>query len=285
VYPPVIASANGIWQGLAFRSTQLLVPPLLFLAAVLVQWRRTGRTDAYGSTRQRLLLIGPIPIIFGTYVLLKAGYNFMNVNFWHQGHWYFACSILVTNKVLLDTFATNPERTGSPRRSSGFFASSAIAAVLLAIVLGNAFVDGKKRTSYNMPYYAVWAQRDQLSANIAAHLGSNGSHLIEFDDGIVTYALAQGGLSGLGFAMDVEALHAKQSGRLLDLAYSRGYRYFTSLVYFRYSQSQVAEPNALDRLVRSAFFLSGQDLSKWNFKLAYFDLVTGMSFVEFSPKS
>jgi hypothetical protein len=55
--------------------------------------------------------------------------------------------------------------------------------------------------------------------------------ILEFDDGILSYALSVPGMAGFGLAADTEAVDAKRRGGLLDLAYSRGFRTIASLYY------------------------------------------------------
>jgi hypothetical protein len=54
--------------------------------------------------------------------------------------------------------------------------------------------------------------------------GLGADRIIEFDDGITSYAADVPALAAFGLALDPEATRASRRGGLLDLARSRGYR-------------------------------------------------------------
>ncbi|MEO6046800.1 MAG: hypothetical protein ABIQ57_04950 [Candidatus Kapaibacterium sp.] len=86
-----------MWQNLTLRIVQIGVP--MFIAGLWLAWMRSTRKKtlmeiATVEGYQRWI-VG----MFGAYVLLKGGYNFVYVAIWNQGHWYFPLSIMIGNMM------------------------------------------------------------------------------------------------------------------------------------------------------------------------------------------
>ena len=112
---------------------------------------------------------------------------------------------------------------------------------------------------------------------------NNGKGILSFDDGIVAYSLGLPVMSGLGFTLDHPAVLAKQAHKLLEVAYERGFRCLTSVNYMPPLPATVGEDVTED--IRKVFWLSGENIDKWTFKLAYVQPETGHRFVQFEPRT
>ena len=153
-------------------------------------------------------------------------------------------------------------------------------AILLVLFTSNAMMAEKAEFMYNQHYYRFWLNRDRTTAQIREIYSGVG--VLSFDDGIVAYSLDLPVMSGLGFTLDLPAVRAKQEGRLLDVAYARGFRWLTSLNYMPSMPAAVGEE--VTEEIGAASWLSAQTASNWSFRIAYIEPDTGCRFVEFEPK-
>ena len=97
------------------------------------------------------------------------------------------------------------------------------------LFLASADVLNRSAWKYGEQYTRFWSERESLRRQFQA--SPLASPIVEFDDGVVTYGLSIQGMSGFGLAADSDAVAAKGAGRLLDLAYERGFRNIASLYY------------------------------------------------------
>jgi hypothetical protein len=285
------------------------------------------------------------------YIILKAFYNIIFVGIFHQGHWYYPISILVSNIIIARFLALvgskivfedlqiglsskafkswliiflslsiatllyifffvrliKPQFFGSEYLSYRvfwilIFLSGVIFLVLalaftiekkfvlpIPIILictvfivflsGNSILSNKERAGYNKPYENLFKHRlDVKSAllNIDQNL-----RLLSFDDGIEAYSLGLPTMSGLGFALDKQAFEAKKEGRLLQVAYDRGFKWLTTLIYMPEFIAQIGDDVTQD--IASAFWLSPADATKYRFTLIYVDTATSLKIISFEP--
>jgi hypothetical protein len=84
--------------------------------------------------------------------------------------------------------------------------------------------------NYNSHYAILFNQRNE----IRDFYGNDAPKIIEIDDGIVAYSTGFEAMSGLGFALDKEAMLAKENHRLLDIALERGFNRIATLNYFNW---------------------------------------------------
>jgi hypothetical protein len=154
-------------------------------------------------------------------VILKAGYNFLFVQSWNQGQWYYTVSIAVANLVLVIWVDRLLERMGLERWWSGARRWQVGVGYGLGVLLAfNIFISAR---NFYGPAVEVRMLRDN-SAIRAKLKGLGADRIIEFDDGITSYAADVPALAAFGLALDPEATRASRRGGLLDLARSRGYR-------------------------------------------------------------
>ena len=153
--------------------------------------------------------------------------------------------------------------------------------ILLVLYVANAMMAEKADARYNQQYYRFWLRRKSTTSDIREQL--NGKGILSFDDGIVAYSLGLPVMSGLGFTLDHPAVLAKQAHKLLEVAYERGFRCLTSVNYMPPLPATVGEDVTED--IRKVFWLSGENIDKWTFKLAYVQPETGHRFVQFEPRT
>lgn len=108
--------------------------------------------------------------------------------------------------------------------------------------------------------------------------------MIEFDDGILNYALSTPTLSGFGLASDAATEKAMRRGELLSYAADSGYNLIGSVNYSLVGSEQLASDQLRDQLGRSDFLRREDDLGRFNFSIVYFDPVIHASFIRFSRR-
>jgi hypothetical protein len=195
---------------LGARMAQMVLPACICAAELFLSSRRKDLSPKFGILQA--LALG---------VIVKALYNFLFVQVWNQGMWYYTISIAISNLILVlwvDRAVSKWKAHTNLRPVHPWFVLSAHAVgVLLAfnIFISERIVDGPREEvsllENNSPL------RQKLQAN-----GVN--KFIEFDDGFISYAADMPSASALGLALDHEASTALKRGALLALLYQRGYR-------------------------------------------------------------
>lgn len=192
------------------QAAQMIVPAVLALLFLLIIMSKNFEHEH--SSGRRLLF----PALLGC-VILKAGYNFVNCSFYHQGSWYYVFSIMVVNYVGVVLVAR-------PYRS--FMASGpavrAVAVVIVVLMFGAVstryvYMKSTKTT----PEYAFWMDRDEIRHTLLA--ADPDTKILEYADGIVNYSLNLPTMSGM-YAIDSQGYTAREEGNLFDYAYTRGFK-------------------------------------------------------------
>ena len=110
--------------------------------------------------------------------------------------------------------------------------------------------------------------------------------IIEYDDGIISYATGFPALSGFGFVLDKEAAEALKLGHLLDLAYDRGYRHIASYYYFGSKFTGNSTPQEIKKQFSSmAYFIGQYSVEEYTFHLDYLSPKGNFVIVEFETSS
>lgn len=263
-----------VWGGEAWRVLQMLLPALAALAWLVLRrpsdWRATS--DEPGYLRAMLCLLS-------AYVVIKAAYNFAFVGLWHQGHWYYAASIMIFNLLLAAWLAEGiAARTAAAHRPRRPWIAAACF-VFLA-VSGATFASIKGGSEAHRANYELWTHRKALDRALAERCPGCG--LLAFDDGIFAYASAIPTLNGIGLMLDRQAFEAKRQGRLLPLAYERGHRL---LVTLNYPFAEDLDAGNLRSRLGSYRHLRGEDLAPWRFEIAHREPATGAVFIAFEPRN
>ena len=208
---------RAVLLGAAFRVVQLLAPATFAALWVWVFWRW------FRAAPWAMLMVG-----LGLGVILKAGYNFTAVNYWHQAYWYFAVAMMAT--TLATALLLVPVWDALVVRSRA--AAPVVALALGGFGLLHASLWGA--ALLNQPRHAVqaqfWAERDATRAALLAL--EPDLRIVEFGDGAVNHALHPVPVRhGFVFAGDAGSLAALQQGQLLRHAQSQGFTVLSSYEY------------------------------------------------------
>jgi energy-converting hydrogenase Eha subunit B len=203
--------------GATFRVVQLLVPAAFAVLWAWVFWRW------FRAAPWAVLMVG-----LAAGVILKAGYNFVNVNLWHQAYWYFAVAMMAFSLAAALMLAPVWE---------ALMARSRAAAPLLALALGGFGLVQAGLWGARLlvePRHAVqaqfWSERDATRAALTAAVPD--LRVIEFGDGAINHALHPVPVRhGFIFAGDAGSLEALRKGRLLAHALDEGFGVLSSYEY------------------------------------------------------
>lgn len=255
LWAPTAAHPGELW-----RMAQMLLPAIP--AALLLPWlatlRRRGRADA---------LTGPLAV-GAVFVGVLAGYDFLCVGLWHQGHWYYPVSTLWMTLAAL--YLWEKERPLAGARALRLAPALASAAALAWFA--GVFPDASAGAHYRALYLA--------RGEIVAHFGARPPRLVEYDDGIVGFATGFPALSGLGFGVDREALPWLRRGRLLWLAYERGYDHLASLNYLdARGLSPASSSDEIRAVLDRSFFLSPEATAPFDFRVVHVPARANLAFI------
>ncbi len=143
--------------------------------------------------------------------------------------------------------------------------------LLFLFVISNSYINSKQywdNDLKNKPFIKNSEKINDDLLKIESKL-NNKLKIISYDDGIINAYLNYNVMSGLGFALDVDAIKEKNKGKLLDIAYERGYKYITSLNYIAYIDEPVG--SNVNKYLKRTFWLSDHERYKYNFTLVYRD--------------
>ena len=150
------------------------------------------------------------------------------------------------------------------------------------LVMASSDVLNRSAWKYGDRYARFWSERDRLRHEFES--SPVASPIVEFDDGVVTYALSVQGMSGFGLAADGDAVAAKRGGRLLDLAYQRGFRNIASLYYVPTLAPEVRAGSPADAIVARIPSMETEALNRWRFSVVLRDDRSGLLVVRFDPR-
>jgi hypothetical protein len=218
----VLVDRQSRWLGTKMRLTQLLLPPVCALLYLLLQF--VLRTDR-GRTEALLCWMAVAVLALGAYNTLFVPLSFM-------GTWYFPLSALFVSLAAI----TSLDRIALLRRIWASPKGSIVALTLLAVAVTAYFFRAHHRPGYMQEQATFYYDE---APKIRAYYGQQQPKIIEFDDGIVTFATGFPAMSGFSVLLDSEALAAKDEGGLLQVAIGRGYARVASSYYARFRQSEV----------------------------------------------
>lgn len=257
-----IQNLLDVWrQGAAYDIWKLVCESFVLVPAVfaLVYLGCTLRPTLLGSTLvvhyrasarayERFL----VPVAFG--VLLLALYNGGFV-FDGPSHWYMPVSTTFVSLAVIALLARSPRPLGTLAQG-GTLLAVGIASLVF-------FVELHRHLDYHARF-ADFFWRD--APPLRALFGEHPPRLLEFDDGIVSYALDVPAMSA-GLALDPEGADARKAGRLYTLAYERGFNCVSSLYYGNAGElARDRSPDACRRYVQQ---WETQDIEPYQFELAY----------------
>jgi hypothetical protein len=204
----------------AQRGLQLALPSMVALVHLGVMLVR--RKKASELSRVDLLLALTTPG-----VIALSLYDFLFVPKLDQGFWYFPVSFLYVS--LASVRAMEPLFANRKRRQTLIPAS----VFAVSTLVGYAHVRPQSQYPKRAEFYYEEAPK------IRAFYGATPPKILEYDDGIITFATGFKAMSGMGLALDADAIPAAggigrgRTGRnsLLDLALERGFVRFCTFSY------------------------------------------------------
>ena len=265
------AQITGIILG--WHLLQMLAP--MAIAAALMVFRQPIQWIGRGEAPKLRMLL--------SYILAKGGYNLFFVPLMRQGHWYYAVSIIVLNTVAALAVARAVEHydlVPSTLRWAVVLPVLCVAWLSTSTAVWRVLNDA---TLHKMNA-EVYERGPLLRSELQARLGS--IHMIEFDDGILNYAMATPTLSGFGLAADAKTAQALKSGTLLSYSASRGFNLLGSANYaLPLANASQVSSDELRKALHESFFLRDEvDLNQFNFSVAYVDPLNHTQFIQFTRK-
>ncbi len=256
--------------GGAFRVVQLLVPAMFALGFLWVLVHRLG------ERRWAPVLAG----ICGG-VLIKAGYNLVTVNYWHQASWYFA---LATALMTLGTAVLlAPLMTKAPVRVR----QVSVAALALLGFLHASLWSAHLMTDPLRPEQRdFW--RDGPGFEAAIRAAEPDPRLLEFGDGMLNFTLNFPVRHGFVFAGDAQSLTALREGHLLRDAYEGGYRLLSSYEYLRVPEGAEGWDSAQIRDFLATSFLDVRvkgELDSFDYEMLLVHRPTGVPVIRLRPRT
>ncbi len=248
---------------------------MLFIAAsaivfiiILTKSPLTKHTNA--NIFLRALLVG---------VCLKAFYNFLFVEVGRQGViWYYVSSMLIFNFVALVLLSQ------IHRQFMGLGKATKMGLiVILALYLGahlNLMITIP--ASGKTLEYKFWSNRETIASELKSR--DPDIKIIEYEDGIINYSLGIPTMHGIGFVVDRAAHDAKKGGRMLELAYKRGFNTIGSLAYIRLAKENISS-DYIERFLKRSPYMRMENLEDFEFSVTYIHKPTGATFIGFKPKS
>ncbi|MEP3331394.1 hypothetical protein [Sedimentitalea sp.] len=201
-------------------------------------------------------------------IMVKAGYNFIMVNYWHQAPWYFPFAFgtlsFVTALLLAPTVACW-------RRQVPVAYSMAVTLVIMVCFLQASQQYLRIYTSQDATdRMAFWDARVKTEA--ALEVGAPGSKVLEFGDGMINFTLERPVRHGFVFAGDPESLEALQNGRLLSKAYDDNYKILSSYEYLSWHDASVERSSDEIREFLTRSSIDGRvkaELDDFEFEIIY----------------
>jgi hypothetical protein len=172
------------------------------------------------------------------------------------GSWYVPVSTLFVSLAVI-AVADRGQRAVTPTAARLWLGGIALASVAF-------FVKLHRQIEYHH-MYADCFFRDAPSVH--RQFAGRPPKFVEMDDGIVSYALDVPAMSA-GLALDPEGLDAARGNTLFPVAYERGFKCISSLVYLSAQPLLTdASPAAAERYVQGRF--ADQNISGFDFDVAF----------------
>lgn len=203
-------------------------------------------------------------------VLTLASYNFLFVETYGQGHWYMPVGTLLVSLIVLDV---------SDHWLADVRPARVAAIVVVAMVLGSVFfVRLHRHADYHARFTQFFFEEAPL---VRARFAGHPPKLLEFDDGIVSWATGFDAMSAWGPGLDAEGAAAFKRGNLFEIADQRGFNHATSLVYFGAAPlTEASSPEEISKWARSVPAV--RRLAGWRLRIVYRSKSTDFAIVEFA---
>ncbi len=238
------------------REASLFVPVIFALGYLALTFRveLAGRRVALryrATTRAYDRFLTPTAVG----VLGLAAYNILFL-IDGPGSWYVPVSTLFVSLAVV-AIIDRSARTLRPKAARLVLA--AVTCVSLAFFL---------KLERQVDYHRMYADFFLLDAPaIRRHFGGKTPRFLEVDDGIVSYSLDVPAMSA-GLALDPEGLAAARAGHFYEIAYERGFKCVTSLVYAS-AQALFSDPSPAEARRYAQERFGSEDLSSFDFRSAF----------------
>lgn len=253
-----------------YRQIQMLFIPGTALVFIVILIKIPSKKPREAYIFLTALLVG---------ICLKAIYNFLFVEAGRQGVlWYYVSSILIFNFMALVLLSE------AYRKLLGLGKVQQIGLIIiLAIYLGTHLnlmitIPASGKTLE----YKFWNNRVKIASELKRR--NPDAKIIEYEDGIINYSLKIPTMHGIGFVVDSKAHEAKKRGRMLELAYKRGFNTIGSLAYIRLAKENRSS-DYIERFLRRSPYMRMENLEDFEFSVIYIHKPTGATFIGFKPKS
>ncbi|MEZ5752203.1 MAG: hypothetical protein R3D60_09630 [Paracoccaceae bacterium] len=265
--PPRAALLGG-----AFRVMELLIPTVF--SALLLNWV---------LRRERRSPWGPLMAGVAIGVLIKAGYNFTAVHFWHQAAWYYVVSSATMSlavAMMLAPVVPRIENAGRLLRPALVIGMMVLGSFHASYYTNTVLTDSTRTAQRDF-----WLNRASIEAELVAR--EPGIKMLEFGDGILNFSFEFPVRHGFVFVGDQLSLEALRSGRLLRASYADGYRVLSSFEYLHapaeaatWDSDQIRaflQASAIDIRVRD-------ELVHFDFEMLYLAQDYGTPFIRLIPR-
>jgi len=248
-----------------------LIRTLVILVVISLIVAATGTWQPLASVSRKtyLFLFLSAPAVLGL-----ALYNFCFVPKLNQGFWYFPVSFLYVSVYVIRLTDRLFDRLG--RR----MATGAGIACAVATLLGYLWIQPSSSDSSRASFFYDEAPK------IRAFYGNSPPQILEYDDGIITYATGFHAMSGMGLTLDADAIlaaggigaHRSNRNSLLELGLERGFNRFCT---FSYPGRPRLTAESSDRDIRSAYsHLIGRQGRRFVFRVEYASSDGALSIIE-----
>ena len=274
-FPIQLVNYDPIWNEASMRSLQTVIPVLVAVLWIWF-WRKAVKPQNWKSvSRDSNTVITALSV----YVIIKGGYNFFLVYLMGQGHWYYSISIMIFN-LMVGVVIANFLRSVSSQSQRVWMG---IVSLLFVVLMGNTFVNNKIQSRYNVGYYELWLQREKVNSSLK---GLNPDlKLVEYDDGIIAYLLNFPVMNGFGFTLDKEAVQAQTEGRLLNLAYERGFQTIAVMSYINFPSDFENDSDQIRDELSEMPGIGLENLDQWDFEFLYRDDKSSIVLINYEPRT
>ena len=267
------ADRNGLTFA-AFRPVQVVFPALLAGFFVVILHRRFREAPW-----------APIMAGFCAAILVKAAYNAVAVNYWHQASWYFgfACAALSFTAALL--FAPVAARLRAQAPEVGLLV--AVTVVLVGLMQASQSYARRAESPELAERRGFWEARAEIGAALAAATAPAPPKLLEFGDGFLNFSLALPVRHGFVFAGDPQSLAALRAGRLLADAQADGYGLLASYEYLRWPAASTERSSDEIRAYLRAAVSDDRvraELDRFDFRVVHVHQPLTIPFIAFRPR-
>lgn len=241
----------------AFRVSELVVPAVFSLFFISILWHHF-----------RMEPWAPLAAGICVGIILKAGYNFTNVNYWHQSAWYFALASGWLSFVTALMLKPVADRVRATAPLVGWLLLSGI--VLVSLLQSSSHFAQLANAQEPIERRAFVDSGVEIESALEARMP--GGKVLEFGDGIINFALGIPVRHGFVFAGDPKSLAALQAGRLLRESYADGYTLLGSYEYLRWPEVSVDQSSDEIRRFLTTSFLDHRikgELRNFEFKVVY----------------